>query len=99
MVDPVGGKPLSIAERSVRSVERAPPVRAVETPVRPETAPAPTTGFGQVARDLAAGPPVDSDRVARIRRAIAEGKFPISPATIADHLLALKLNWTGNDQA
>ena len=37
--------------------------------------------------------------MARIRRAVAEGRFPISPATIADRLLAFKMNWNGNDPA
>lgn len=98
MVDSVGGKPFSVGERSVGRVERVSQPRAIEAPVRAETK-APASALGQVARELAASPPVDSDRVSRIRRAIAEGKFPISPATIADHLIALKLNWTGNEQA
>lgn len=98
MVDSVGGKPLFVGERSVGRVERPVPVRAPETPVRAESK-LPAPAFAGVARELASAPPVDTDRVARIRRAIAEGRFPISPATIADHLLALKLDWTGNDQA
>lgn len=97
MVDQVGGKPVSAGER-VGRVARTMPVRAAETPVRGE-APVPSTGFRQVAQELAAAPPVDSDRVARIRRAIQDGRFPLSPATIADRLLALKMDWTGNDQA
>ena len=52
-----------------------------------------------IARELASAPPVDSDRVSRIRQAIANGTFPIAPATIADRLLAFKMNWNGNDQA
>ena len=73
------------------------PPRAVETPVRAD-AQAPATGFRRVAQELAAQAPVDTDRVARIRRAIQEGRFPLSPATIADRLLALKMDWTGNEQ-
>ncbi|WP_249276544.1 flagellar biosynthesis anti-sigma factor FlgM [Sphingomonas baiyangensis] len=52
-----------------------------------------------VAHDMAASPPVDADRVARIRKAIKDGTFPILPATIADHLLAMKYHWDGNDAA
>lgn len=98
MVDPVGNKPLSIGERGVGRVERLAPARVIEASVRaaPQT---PASGLGQIARDLAGAPPVDTDRVNRIRRAIAEGRFPISPATIADRLLALRLNWDGNDKA
>ncbi len=50
-----------------------------------------------VAKSLAASPPVDVERVAKIKKAIADGKFPIYPATIADRLLALKLQWNPND--
>lgn len=93
MVDSVGGKPLQLGR-----VGRTAPVRAVDTPVATRTR-APVAASIPLAKELAASPPVDSDRVARIRRAIAEGKFPLSPATIADRLIALKLEWTGNDQA
>lgn len=46
-----------------------------------------------VAQELAASPPVDLERVARIKQAIANGNYPIAPETIADRLLALKLDW------
>ena len=45
---------------------------------------------------MAASAPVDSDRVATIKKAIAEGRFSILPATIADRLIALKLQWNPN---
>ena len=35
------------------------------------------------------------DRVAAIKKAIADGNFPILPATIADQMIALKLDWNG----
>ncbi|HSX53700.1 MAG TPA: flagellar biosynthesis anti-sigma factor FlgM, partial [Sphingomonas sp.] len=43
--------------------------------------------------------PVDAERVARIKKAIADGNFPLVPSTIADRLLALKLQWNPNDAA
>ena len=43
--------------------------------------------------------PVDADRVGEIKKAIENGSFPILPATIADRLLALRLNWDGHDAA
>lgn len=98
MMDSVGGKPFSIGERSVGAVARTVPARGLEAPLTAQTK-APVAAPTSVARELAASPPVDADRVARIRRAIAEGKFPLSPATIADRLIALKMDWTGNDQA
>jgi negative regulator of flagellin synthesis FlgM len=102
MVDSVGGKPFTVGERSIGRIERVGVARAIETPKRavPDAGlAAPMTGLRQVARDLASAPPVDADRVSRIRQAIANGTFPISPATVADRLLAFKLNWNGNDQA
>lgn len=98
MVDSVGGKPFSVGERSVGAVARTQPARPPEPVVTAQPKP-PATAAAQVAQELAASPPVDTDRVSRIRRAIAEGKFPLSPATIADRLLALKLDWSGHDQA
>lgn len=48
---------------------------------------------------MASQPPVNADRIAQIKRAIAEGSFPILPATIADQMIALKLSWNNNDAA
>ena len=53
----------------------------------------------QLAGQLAAQPPVDADRVARIKRAIADGTFPILPATVADQLLSLRYDWMSHDAA
>ena len=42
--------------------------------------------------DLAsAGPPVDSEKVAAIRAAIAEGRYPVDPELIAERMIALDL--------
>lgn len=100
MVDAISGRTTGGAVPVARVVATPAPVA-----VRADTR---TTGdtatLGGIARALAASPPVDTDRVTRIRRAIEEGKFPISPTTIADRLLALRLDWTsqgpaGKDQA
>lgn len=97
MVDSVGAKPFNVGG-SIARIDRAPAPRAIDT-ARPPVAQAPAPSLRGVARELGAAPPVDSDRVSRIRQAIANGTFPISPATIADRLLAFKMNWNGNDQA
>lgn len=44
-------------------------------------------------REMAVKPPVDEDRVQVIKRAIAEGRFPVQPAKIADRLIAFQLGW------
>lgn len=43
------------------------------------------------ARMAAEGAPVDLDRIAAIKSAIASGNYPVDPAAIADKMLALDL--------
>lgn len=51
------------------------------------------------ARAMAVQPPVDAERVRAIRAAIEDGSFPISPARVADQLIALRYEWMNDDQA
>lgn len=47
---------------------------------------------GAAIADMAAGgPPVDGDKVARIRAAIAEGRYPVDADRIAERMIALDL--------
>ncbi|BDI60084.1 flagellar biosynthesis anti-sigma factor FlgM [Qipengyuania nanhaisediminis] len=41
----------------------------------------------------AASPPVDKDRVAEIRNALEEGRFPLVPAQIADAMIAAQISF------
>jgi negative regulator of flagellin synthesis FlgM len=99
MVDPVGSRPVtSIGQRAIAPADATTRVAATTT----ATTNAPSGGLargGTVAASLSASPPVDTDRVATIRKAIEEGRFPLSPATIADNMIALKLNWVRNEPA
>ncbi|MEG3163435.1 flagellar biosynthesis anti-sigma factor FlgM [Sphingomonas sp. PB2P19] len=57
-------------------------------------------GVATLAAEMAATPPVDSDRVAQIKQAIKDGRYPIMPARIADSLIASRLEWNlTNDPA
>lgn len=97
-MDPIGpkGSTPDLRVAPVTNVAAPAPVALVAAPARqPSSMPA----AGQLASALASQPPVDTDRVARIRKAIAEGTFPILPATIADRMLALKYDWMSNDPA
>lgn len=100
MVDSVGARPVtSIGQRAIARTDGQ--TRAAATPPAEGT---PKTGVallsgGTTAAAMSASPPVDTDRVATIRKAIAEGRFPLSPATIADRLIALKLDWNSNEPA
>lgn len=99
MVDSVGAKP--IGPGSVARIAATQPVTAATTTpsaTRPATG-ADIASLSGVAQAMAASPPVDTDRVARIRKAIEDGKFPLSPSTIADQMIALKLDWIKHDAA
>ena len=97
MVDSIGWKAGGVS-RITASTPIAPVVK-VANGGSPQPAAAVSTESTRLAKSLAAAPPVDTDRVAQIRQAIADGKFPLSPSTVADRLIALKLEWKSNDQA
>jgi negative regulator of flagellin synthesis FlgM len=100
MVDQLGSGPFPIGGGGVARIDRIARPAAVATTARPATGggeAVPAPALGGLAKELAAEPPVNHDRVAMIKRAIAEGRFPLSPATIADRLIALRLNWSGNE--
>ncbi len=98
MVDAIGTKGAAID----RAVARVLAAQAATPMPAPAGAPQPATDVASlsgVATELAATPPVDADRVGQIRRAIANGTFPLLPATVADRLLAVRYEWLGRDQA
>lgn len=96
MVDPIGQTPVKTSERIAPVARVASPVAAASVATR---APEPTTQLNltSTVKELAAKPPVDLERVAKIRKAIEDGNFPIYPAKIADRLIALRLDWNPND--
>ncbi len=92
MVDSIGSK---LSTNKVTGVTRvATPAAAARVTKQPGTPQAPT-----VAAQLAASAPVDLDRVARIKQAVADGNFPLSPTTIADALIAARYEWMSHDKA
>lgn len=96
MVDPVGPKASAGVDRRLAPVA---PVAAA-TPGQPSVQASGLrgpTGLQALSQPAAAAPPVDAERVARIKKAIADGNFPLVPSTIADRLLALKLEWNPNE--
>jgi negative regulator of flagellin synthesis FlgM len=102
MVDSIGSTPLN-GSGSVSRVAAPAATPVVQPAVQQAAQQAPAasnaTQLSNLAKTLAAEPPVDSDRVDAIKKAIQNGSFPILPATIADRLLALRLNWDGHDAA
>jgi negative regulator of flagellin synthesis FlgM len=97
MMDPISIKAGLVGDRRLVRVDAAKAAQA-PVPVKSEAQPAASSAT-QLSSEMAAKPPVDTDRVARIKKAIADGKFPTVPATIADRLLALKMEWNPNDKA
>jgi len=59
-----------------------------KAPGKPAQQAAPEPTLVSTALDAALKPPVDSERVAMIRSAIAHGTYPILPAKIADAMIA-----------
>lgn len=98
MVDPVGIKATASVDRRLAPVA---PVSAVK-PAEPQTnalATQAASTLQALSQPAAASAPVDVDRVAKIKQAIKDGNFPLVPSTIADRLLALKLEWKPNEPA
>ncbi len=101
MVDPIAAKPVTTTgvrtaslQSSVAPTQAVAPHPAVDAEQGAATA---DPRVADIARTLAATPPVDADRVARIRHAIARGTYPLTPETVADRLIALKLDWKPHD--
>lgn len=100
MVDPISTRGVTGSDALVAATMRVSAAPA-PTPIARQDAPAQVAVQASgIARELAASAPVDLDRVARIKKAISTGSFPILPATIADRLLALKYDWNphGSEQ-
>lgn len=92
MVEPVGAKPVTQG-RVVTLVERSAPVERSRSAVNTQPDLPATGGLASLIADYAATPPVDLDRVAKIRHAIESNAYPIIAETVADRLIAIKLNW------
>lgn len=93
MIDPIGVKPGTVQDRPVSAPGRDTKVVSL-APVRSiEGAAVAETEMRAAAREMAVRPPVDRDRVEQIKRALQEGRFPITPSLIADRLIAAELMW------
>lgn len=92
MVDAIGPKTVSTLDRQVVST---PPVTSIAAAAKQLANPArQALELSAVASEVGKGVPVDSQHVEDVRRAVRNGTYPITPDTIADRMLALKLNWS-----
>ncbi|RYD59238.1 MAG: flagellar biosynthesis anti-sigma factor FlgM [Sphingomonadales bacterium] len=95
MVDAIGMKTGAAAARPVSSVNAL--GKVAEAAAVQKSAPAVQTAASELTSSMASRPPVDADRVAKIKKAIEDGNFPLVPSTVADRLIALKMQWSPND--
>ena len=90
------------ADPRIATVVRTGPVAAAVPVATPTPTPTPSSvpepqQLAALAKAVAANAPVDTDRVAQIKEALANGTFPILPATIADQMLSFRYEWMSND--
>ena len=100
MVDPISTRGVTGSDALVAATVRVSATPAL-APVAHQDAPTRVAvQVSGIAHGLAGSAPIDLERVARIKKAISSGAFPILPATIADRLLALKYDWNphGSEQ-
>ncbi len=92
MVEPIGPRPLA-KDRKIAPASRV----ATSVAAAPVAKQAKSVEATTLAAQLSSSAPVDMDRVKMIKQAIADGNFPLSPATIADQLIAARFEWLSND--
>lgn len=89
MINNVGESGMSRIETVRTSLERGAPVAKAGSSLDRNRAEAPVSAAAEMA---AKGPPIDADKVAAIRAAIAEGRYPVQPDRIADAMIDLGFN-------
>ncbi len=99
MVDPVGQKATTAIDRRLAPVAPVSAIKPAASTVQADVARAAPTTLQALSQPAASAPPVDAERVAKIKKAIQDGNFPLVPSTIADRLLALKLQWKPHEPA
>lgn len=84
--------PERLAVAAVASSAAVASVTGVAT--KQASAPQQQLELSAIASETGKGVPVDTQHVEAVRRAVRNGTYPITPDTIADRMLALKLNWS-----
>jgi negative regulator of flagellin synthesis FlgM len=94
MIDGVGKAGAGRLELVRSSVERTASAGGSSDVLARQQAAGASSPFAEMA---ASGPPVDAGKVAAIRAAIAEGRYPLDPQKIAAAMLALDLPQGGGE--
>lgn len=99
MIDPIGLKTGAVSNRPATTLDKVDAAAPAPRIDGNDAARVAESDARAAAREMAASPPVDRERVQQIKRAIQQGRFPIVPARIADRLIAAQMEWaTPNDQ-
>ncbi|MGN6269991.1 MAG: flagellar biosynthesis anti-sigma factor FlgM [Sphingomonas sp.] len=93
MIDPIGSKPVSPFDKRVAPVAAGAPAANVAPVADPRDDAAAASSVAEAARRAAAQPPIDHDRVAVLRAAIASGDYRPAPQAIADKMLGARQEW------
>lgn len=93
MVDPVGSKPVSPLDKRLAPVAAGTPAARVKAVAAEGEPAAKASSVAAAARHAAATPPIDHQRVATLRAAIANGDYRPAPQAIADKMLGAKQEW------
>ncbi|TPG48266.1 flagellar biosynthesis anti-sigma factor FlgM [Sphingomonas glacialis] len=94
MVDAIGSKAVTSHDRLVVPVAAA--TKPAATTERTSDAVAKQHDLSAIAFDFGEPSAAETERVDAVRRAVRNGTYPITPETIADRMLALKLYWNPN---
>ena len=98
MIDPIGVTP-----GTVQGTRVEPNAQAKVAPAQAVTSPQPAvvaeTGARDAVKVMASKPPVDTDRVQQIKKALQDGRYPIVPAKIADSIIAARYSWVEENDA
>jgi flagellar biosynthesis anti-sigma factor FlgM len=93
VVDPVGSKPVSPLDKRLAPVAAGAPATRVKAVAEEGEPAAKASSVAAAARHAAATPPIDHQRVAVLRAAIANGDYRPAPQAVADKMLGAKQEW------
>jgi len=93
VVDPIGAKPASPLGGRVAPVAAGAPAAQVVAVAQGGDTAHETASIAEAARRAAQAAPVDHERVAVLRAAIANGNYRPAPQTIADKMIGAMQEW------
>ena len=88
MINGLNNRNMGRVELPAAPIERGAATSRAEGASSARASDAATTGASQMA---AQGAPIDMDKVAAIKAAIAEGRYPVDPEKIAEKMIELDL--------